>query len=262
MGGEWVARDIIGTVGVWEKGPGYADIIVNSSYVGGHVLQAGNFSFSRIFDAGHTVPLYQPETAFTGFTRIVEGTDIGMGREVNLTRFQSQGPSRSVHPSGKRREIPEQEPHTCWIRNIEYSCTFEEKLKINRGEGAVRNGIWYAQAEDYRPLSSVAHGGKPGSLPPAPPTTASATTSTIPLTGVYTASETPTPTSGAISLRSPLFRVQRRQIVAPPAVPPPAVVTQVVASDHAKQRKLRKSTKKLGRALIATIATLGSLLLL
>jgi hypothetical protein len=261
MGGEAVARKILTALGKSETQPGYADIIVNSSYVGGQVLQAGNFTFSRIFDAGHTVPSYQPETAFTVFTRIIEGTDIGMGKEVDLATFSSQGPSRSVHPLGKQRKVPEQEPHTCWIRNIEYTCSVKERAQINRGEGVIRNGIWYAQAHDYRPQSNVAHAGKPGSLPPTPLTAASATTSTIPLTGVYTASETPTPTSGAILLRSP-FRVQRRQIVAPLAAPAPAVVTQVVYPDSARERNTRKKSKKLSKALIATAATLGSLLLL
>ncbi|KAI4264676.1 MAG: hypothetical protein L6R35_007288, partial [Caloplaca aegaea] len=53
---------------------GYADIVVNSSYVGGAVRQYGNLSFSRIYNAGHLIPAYQPETAFTVFTRIIMGT--------------------------------------------------------------------------------------------------------------------------------------------------------------------------------------------
>ena len=39
---------------------GYAPIIVNTTYIGGVVRQYGNLSFSRIYDAGHSVPAYQP----------------------------------------------------------------------------------------------------------------------------------------------------------------------------------------------------------
>ncbi|KAK1017804.1 hypothetical protein LTR33_019427, partial [Friedmanniomyces endolithicus] len=44
---------------------GYADIVVNSSYIGGAVRQYGNLSFSRIYASGHFVPYFQPETAYT-----------------------------------------------------------------------------------------------------------------------------------------------------------------------------------------------------
>ena len=35
------------------RAAGYQDIQVNSSYVGGQVRQHGNFSFSRVYEAGH-----------------------------------------------------------------------------------------------------------------------------------------------------------------------------------------------------------------
>lgn len=37
---------------------GYANIAVNSSYVGGKVRQYGGFSFSRIYNAGHEGMLF------------------------------------------------------------------------------------------------------------------------------------------------------------------------------------------------------------
>lgn len=49
---------------VYFPGAGYAELVVNSTYVGGEVRQFGNLSFTRVYDAGHQVPAYQPETAF------------------------------------------------------------------------------------------------------------------------------------------------------------------------------------------------------
>jgi len=48
---------------------GYAPVIVNDTYIGGQVRQYGNLSFTRVYEAGHEVPAYQPETAYRIFTR-------------------------------------------------------------------------------------------------------------------------------------------------------------------------------------------------
>ncbi|KAH0551667.1 hypothetical protein GP486_007114, partial [Trichoglossum hirsutum] len=66
---------------------GYADIRVNGSYVGGQVRQYGNLSFSRIYQAGHLVPAYQPETAFTLMTRIIRGKNLATGEDADLSSF-------------------------------------------------------------------------------------------------------------------------------------------------------------------------------
>jgi len=43
---------------------GYADINTNGSYVGGQVRQYGNFSFSRVYQAGHEGMFYSmPKSA-------------------------------------------------------------------------------------------------------------------------------------------------------------------------------------------------------
>jgi hypothetical protein len=47
------------------KQSGYAPIETNASYTGGYVRQAGKFSFSRVFQAGHAGKLSSPSSAFT-----------------------------------------------------------------------------------------------------------------------------------------------------------------------------------------------------
>lgn len=117
---------------------GYADIVVNNSYVGGAVRQYGNLSFSRIYDAGHQIPYYQPETAFAVFTRIIHGCDVSTGGEVDLSTFGTRGPSISGH----RNVVPPEPASVCWIREAAASCTEEERAAIQRGKGMVKAGIW------------------------------------------------------------------------------------------------------------------------
>ncbi|KAL1594440.1 hypothetical protein SLS60_010200 [Paraconiothyrium brasiliense] len=117
---------------------GYANIVSNESYVGGHVRQYGNLSFSRIFDAGHTVPSYQAETSFVVFSRIIQGDDISMGRSVDLSTFGTQGPDKSLH----KNKVSRQPQNTCWIRAIDDTCSEDEKQQIGKGLGMVKNGKW------------------------------------------------------------------------------------------------------------------------
>ncbi|OQN96342.1 hypothetical protein B0A48_17598 [Cryoendolithus antarcticus] len=54
---------------------GYEQIVVNDSYVGGVVRQYGGLSFSRVFQAGHDVSFYQPETSYQIFNRALANRD-------------------------------------------------------------------------------------------------------------------------------------------------------------------------------------------
>ncbi|ENI07222.1 hypothetical protein COCC4DRAFT_49129 [Bipolaris maydis ATCC 48331] len=117
---------------------GYADIVVNPSYVGGAVRQYGNLSFSRIYDAGHQVPYYQPEAAFAVFSRTIQGRDISTGREADLSTFATEGPNTSDH----KNAVPPQPDSACWIRDTVSTCTEEERAAIRQGKGTVKDGIW------------------------------------------------------------------------------------------------------------------------
>ena len=172
---------------------GYADIVVNSSYVGGAVRQYGNLSFSRIYDAGHFVPFYQPETAFTVFTRIILGTEISTGETINLSNFSSTGPQNATHTNS----APTQQPSpTCWIRDMENTCTDADIAAIKNGQGVVEQGVWYADVSDYTPPKSSVTAGVPGTPVSRSSSATKGGTSTAP-TGVYTATATPSPTGGA-----------------------------------------------------------------
>lgn len=189
---------------------GYAQIVTNESYVGGVVRQYGNLSFSRIYDAGHLIPTYQPETMFTVFTRIILGTGISTGETVNLTSYISNGIANATYMN----KIPDQHIDTCWIRDIAGTCTTDQKLAIEAGKGVIINGAFYNAANEWKaPASSDLSGvGVPGSspyimassgVPVVPNPISSPTTSTFP-TGVFVA--TATPTSGSQKLTPYRYR--------------------------------------------------------
>ena len=64
------------------RAAGYEAIRISDSHDCGEVRQYGNFSFSRIYNAGHLVPAYQPECAYRVFERVIKGLSIATGDEI------------------------------------------------------------------------------------------------------------------------------------------------------------------------------------
>ena len=186
LGGEAISLSIASTAGgVYAANfpsAGYAPIIVNDSYIGGVVRQFGNLSFSRIYQAGHLVPAYQPETTFQVFARIILGTSVGTGEPIDLNKFNTTGPD---HASASF-SLPSSPSPTCYIRAIESTCPQDARASILDDEGVIINGIWYPASSDWpgatMTTSTVVDQGG-GAI--ATPST------TVPLTGVFTATSTP-----------------------------------------------------------------------
>ncbi|KAF4452630.1 hypothetical protein F53441_4569 [Fusarium austroafricanum] len=182
LGGEAVsqslAREAGGEYSISFPDAGYAPIIVNESYIGGVVRQFGNLSFSRIYQAGHAVPAYQPETAFQVFARIILGTSISTGKDIDAATYKTTGDANATHTE----KLPKQLNPTCYIRNFQGSCNDDARRLAADDKGVVVNGILYTSMEDW-PLKAE----KTES-----PTTPTADPSfTSDMTGVYTATETP-----------------------------------------------------------------------
>ncbi|KAL9575880.1 MAG: hypothetical protein Q9212_007605, partial [Teloschistes hypoglaucus] len=120
---------------------GYAPIVTNSTYTGGLVRQHGNLSFARVFQAGHEVPSYQPETAYRIFTRAIFGMDIATGA-INVNSNQSystQGPSDS---SGTKQQPPENPyGHQCYVLALGATCSDAEIAMVEDGSAVVKNYI-------------------------------------------------------------------------------------------------------------------------
>jgi carboxypeptidase C (cathepsin A) len=181
LGGEAVSlavADLAGdTYSSRFRSAGYAPIIVNDSYIGGAVRQYGNLSFSRVYQAGHYVPAYQPETAFQVFARIILGTSLSTGETVNLATYNTTGPLNAT----SSLSLPPSPTATCYLRNMASSCPQDSVNSILAGEGFIMNDVWYSASSAWPgATSSVTATGQMAT------TTASST-----LTGIFTATATP-----------------------------------------------------------------------
>ncbi|KFH42341.1 Carboxypeptidase S1 A-like protein [Hapsidospora chrysogenum ATCC 11550] len=119
---------------------GYEPIATNASYDGGLVREAGSLSFSRIFQAGHGVAGYQPETMYHVFGRAMSRRDVATGK-VDLsetTDYASDGP-RSVR--NVTNELPEPELSVCHVDKAPISCTSEQLAALADGSALVEYGI-------------------------------------------------------------------------------------------------------------------------
>lgn len=170
---------------------GYAPIIVNTSYIGGVVRQYGNLSFSRIYDAGHSVPAYQPETAFQVFARIIFGTSISTGAIINRAVYNTTGPLNATQTNS----LPPSPSATCWLRNVPETCNGDQKNMIVNNEGVIINGILYDASSDW---SSPGASTTATAIVSVNSVGVTVTTTTEILTGFFTATATPSPTKKSI----------------------------------------------------------------
>ena len=148
--------------------------------VGGQVRQVGNFSFARVFQAGHegerpyshmdsrscadigiSVPSYQPEVAYEIFMRSLMSRDIATGLVSVTDNYTTVGPSSTWHI---KNEIPEAPKPTCYIL-APWTCTEEQYVNVksrtavvrdyvvveDEGESRANNGLEHT-VEEQRPL--------------------------------------------------------------------------------------------------------------
>lgn len=121
---------------------GYEDIQTNASYVGGQVRQYGNLSFSRVYQAGHEIPSYQPETAYRIFMRALFNRDIATGEESTVSgegeTYSSTGPSDTLAITN---EPPAQPVQFCYTLDAGSTCTEEELERLSEGSAIVDHFI-------------------------------------------------------------------------------------------------------------------------
>ncbi|KAK7744408.1 hypothetical protein SLS62_010198 [Diatrype stigma] len=127
------------------RAAGYADLVVNGSYVGGQVRQRGNLSFTRVYQAGHEVPAYQPETAYRLFSRALFNRDLATGTvdtgswgEGGDPGYATEGPPDTW---ATKNELPPDPVRFCYVRDLGSTCTGAQYEGILNGSATIRHGI-------------------------------------------------------------------------------------------------------------------------
>jgi Serine carboxypeptidase len=63
----------------------------------GETREYGNFSFTRIYEAGHEVPYYQPLASLALFNRTINMFDIATGETKITADYATNGTAESTH---------------------------------------------------------------------------------------------------------------------------------------------------------------------
>ncbi|KAH0541833.1 hypothetical protein FGG08_003716 [Glutinoglossum americanum] len=144
IGGEEVSLAVDYTFADNFRKAGYQSIEVNGSYVGGQVRQYGNFSFSRVYQAGHEVPAYQPATSYEIFMRSLSNRDISTGKTDVADDYRTTGPSSTWHI---KNIVPDSPEPTCYILAPE-TCTKDQYASVKNGTALVKDYIVRGGGED------------------------------------------------------------------------------------------------------------------
>jgi hypothetical protein len=122
---------------------GYTPVALSSPYVqsGGLVRQYGNLSFTRVYQAGHMVPSYQPEAAYDIFMRAITHRDIATGQVDlrNVKNYATQGPQDTWWSKSDILPAP---PHECYIPDLMDRCSDDEIAAIINGTALVKDWIF------------------------------------------------------------------------------------------------------------------------
>ncbi|KAK3988700.1 Alpha/Beta hydrolase protein [Cladorrhinum sp. PSN332] len=120
----------------------YSPIQTNSSYTGGYVRQAGNLSFSRVLDAGHEAPWYQPETAYRIFQRVMSNKDVSTGTRPTASRNgKCYATTGQASVANIRNNLPAQEESECYLWDIFETCTEEQGEMLGNGTAITRDFV-------------------------------------------------------------------------------------------------------------------------
>jgi hypothetical protein len=156
IGGEQMSLAINSKFTTGFRAAGYADIQDGNGSYGGVVRQDGNFSFSRVFQAGHSgtnlstcsitgvslmsslVPYYQPETAYNIFTRTMFNKDVATGCTTlgSTSNHSTTGPNSSFQI---KNTVPAPRQATCYIWDILETCTPAQKALLQNDSAIVKD---------------------------------------------------------------------------------------------------------------------------
>ncbi|KAF3760885.1 putative carboxypeptidase S1 [Cryphonectria parasitica EP155] len=145
------------------RSAGYAPITTNASYQGGLVRQHDRVSFSRVFEAGHAVADYQPETVLRIFERAVLGRDVATGEIDVLGGYSTRGPLSTLNVTNAVLPPVVAAPQCGWyLASDPSSCTDEQRAALQAGTAVVVDweivspaGVFYATSGNPTTVSAT-----------------------------------------------------------------------------------------------------------
>lgn len=136
---------------------GYAPLLVGERKEWkGMTRQLGPLSFTRVFQAGHEVPSYQPQAAYEIFTRAMSGRDVATGkiavrdkkgsyggrRKHGNGMYRTTGPTSSWHVKNEPPPMPR--PRCYVLKPI--TCVPAVWERVKKGQALVRD--WFVIDDD------------------------------------------------------------------------------------------------------------------
>jgi serine carboxypeptidase len=141
IGGENVSLNVPWSQQDSFRSAGYTPLKVNDTYSGGQVRQFGNLSFTRVYDSGHEVPAYQPQTAYEIFTRVMNNLDVATGSQQTVGNsanfYMTQG---TADTWAIKNKVPPPPPPECYILSPS-TCTADQLDALQNGTASVHNYI-------------------------------------------------------------------------------------------------------------------------
>ncbi|KAI9838451.1 MAG: hypothetical protein M1837_002473 [Sclerophora amabilis] len=96
FGGEAVSLQINYTNSEEFRAAGYTPFIVDGTEYG-EVREYGNFSFTRMYEAGHEVPYYQPLASLEIFRRVINHLNLADGSTPITANYTTTGNANATH---------------------------------------------------------------------------------------------------------------------------------------------------------------------
>ncbi|KAK3305793.1 Alpha/Beta hydrolase protein [Chaetomium strumarium] len=127
---------------------GYAPLVVEGK-VAGLTRQLGNFSFTRVFQAGHEVPAFQPAAAYEIFRRAMFGWDVATGMVKVTDEYRTEGPRDAW---GVRGELPAMPKARCYVLRPD-TCEEEVWKTVVNGTAVVKD--WFVVEGEGAPGGGV-----------------------------------------------------------------------------------------------------------
>ncbi|KAK5991499.1 Serine carboxypeptidase A [Cladobotryum mycophilum] len=126
---------------------GYAPFDTSTG-VAGFTRQVGNYSFSRVFQAGHMIPSYQPEAAYEIFMRATFDRDIPTGRLRVTDDLSTEGPLSTWHIKNDPPKVPKPR---CYVLDSA-TCIPEVWAKVLDGTAKIKD-FFVIEDEDEEPFT-------------------------------------------------------------------------------------------------------------